>query len=147
MSININLDLGGQAPSRATDGSAGYDLHSTESFTIAPGQIAKVGTGVRIDFPDGIHGEIMPRSGLAAKYGIDTLAGLIDGDFSGEIIVIMINHGNSKCHFEAGDRIAQLVFRETITPDLALGEVVEKESRGGRGFGSTGLKSTIKDAA
>ena len=141
MSININLDLGGQAPSRATDGSAGYDLHATESFTIAPGQIVKVGTGVRIDFPDGIHGEIMPRSGLAAKYGIDTLAGLIDSDYRGEIIVILANHGHSACHFEDGDRIAQIVFRETTLPDLLVSEdVIAETARGDRGFGSSGLK-------
>lgn len=141
MSININLDLGAQAPSRATDGSAGYDLHATTSVTVAPGQIVKVGTGVRIDFPEGIHGEIMPRSGLAAKYGIDTLAGLIDSDYRGEIIVILANHGHSACHFEAGDRIAQIVFRETTMPDLLVSEtILAKTTRGDRGFGSSGLK-------
>lgn len=145
--INITLDPGGIQPHRATEGSAGYDLRCTQNFTISPGEIVKVGTGLHINFPDGIHGEIMPRSGLAAKYGIDTLAGLIDSDFSGEIIVIMINNGKSECHFTEGDRIAQLVLRQTIIPDLVLGEVFYKRSRGNRGFGSTGVKSIVKDAA
>lgn len=137
MQITIQADDPRFTPTRATPRSAGYDLRATTDFSIAPGQIVKVGTGVHFDFPDGIHGEIMPRSGLAAKHGIHTLAGLVDQDYTGEIIVVLVNHGRSKCYFNHGDRIAQIVLRRTVTADLVLGTVEDTQQHAG--FGSTGL--------
>ena len=141
MSININLDLGAQAPERSTEGSVGYDLRTSHSFTIGSHEMAEVDTGVHIEFPEGIYGRIEPRSGLARRCRVTTNAGIIDTDYRGSIIVILENLGHEKLHFEKGDRIAQLVFAEATLPDLLVSEdVIAETTRGDRGFGSSGLK-------
>ena len=44
--------------------------------------------------PFGVYGRIAPRSGLAAKYSISVLAGVIDKDYTGQVRVILFNHGD-----------------------------------------------------
>ena len=44
-----------------------------------------VGTGVAMYIPDGCYGRIAPRSGIAARNFIDVGAGVVDGDFRGEV--------------------------------------------------------------
>lgn len=41
----------------------------------------------------GMVGLVRPRSGLAARDGIDVMAGVIDADFRGEVRAVLINHG------------------------------------------------------
>ena len=124
-------------PTRATEGSAGYDLSSAIDCDIYPGQRMVVQTGFAWQFPVGLCGQIWPRSGLAAKHGIDVLAGLIDSDYRGEISVVLINHGQDAFHIKRGDRIAQMVLVPFYALGLSEGEIPETQ-RGDGGFGSTG---------
>lgn len=126
-------------PTRATDGSAGFDLYATDNHTVWPDARVKIPTGISLEIPQGYAGFIWPRSGMAVKHGFDILAGLIDADFRGEIMVAGINHGDRPIEIRRGDRIAQIVF----SPVLVLAEIVENidrtTERGAGGFGSTGL--------
>ena len=129
------------APSYATEGSAGFDLHSIQSNIINPGAFVMVQTGLSLEIPEGYELQIRPRSGLAAKYGITVLnsPGTIDSDYRGEIKVLLINLGTSKYILQPYDRIAQGVLAKL--PDQA--HFVESDSlsetkRGTGGFGSTG---------
>ena len=63
----------GFEPVYAKPGDAGADLKSTENYTIPAGGRQLVNTGVRIAMPDGVVGLVHPRSGLAAKHGIQFL--------------------------------------------------------------------------
>jgi dUTP pyrophosphatase len=81
---------------------------------------------------------IRPRSGLAAKHGIDVLAGVIDSDYRGEVRVILINHGDAPIHVKAGDRIAQMVIQEYARMIPVEVEELTDTARGDGGFGSTG---------
>lgn len=54
-----------------------------------------VKTGLAIKTPSGTYGRVAPRSGLAAKHGIDTGAGVIDEDYRGEVGVILFNHSDA----------------------------------------------------
>ena len=56
-----------------------------------------------------VDGRIAPRSGLAAKHGIDTLAGVIDADYRGQVGVILANLSDADFEIKVGDRIAQLI--------------------------------------
>ena len=125
-------------PSRATPGSVGYDLCSTVAATLLAGGRAAIGTGVSVRIPEGTYGRVAPRSGLAVTHGIDVLAGVIDRDFSGEVKVVLINHGDSPFTFEAGDRIAQLIVERALTPKIVVTLVKDDTVRGDGGFGSTG---------
>ncbi|AGE55058.1 dUTPase [Paramecium bursaria Chlorella virus NYs1] len=126
-------------PTRATEGSAGYDISSIEDVVIpASGRVA-VSTGLSIRVPNGTYGRIAPRSGLAYKYGIDVLAGVIDSDFVGEIKVILYNTSERDYIIKKGDRIAQLILEQNMTPDVAIVLELEDTMRGEGGFGSTGV--------
>lgn len=123
------------------DGNAGYDLRTKKEFTILPKQRVPVYTGLYLEIPEGVVGLIWPRSGLSAKHGIDVLAGVIDSSYRGEIIVCLLNTGDDAIKFNAGDRIAQILFQEHKTYDnIRVGslEDLTKTDRNEKGFGSSG---------
>ena len=125
-------------PTRASQGSVGYDLYSTED-TVVPCQCGRVivGTGIAVGLPEDVYARIAPRSGLAAKHCIDVGAGVIDPDYTGEIKVIMFNHGSVEYVIKQGDKIAQMILERCETPPIE--EVIEIENtvRGTQGFGSS----------
>lgn len=57
-------------------------------------------------------GRVAPRSGLAHKHGIDTLAGVIDADYRGPVGVILANLSDTDFGVKIGDRIAQLIVEK-----------------------------------
>lgn len=124
-------------PTRATDGSAGFDLYATDNHTVWPGARVKIPTGIQMAIPDGYAGFVWPRSGMAVKHGFDILAGLIDSDFRGEVMVAGINHGDRMIEVKRGDRVAQIVFSPVMTEAAAVDDL-DDTSRGAGGFGSTG---------
>jgi dUTP pyrophosphatase len=128
----------GRLPRYGSDGAAGADLHASEALVIASGERAAVPTAIHVELPPGHVGLVWPRSGLALRHGIDTLAGVIDSDYRGEVRVVLVNHGREPFRIEPGDRVAQLlvqrVERAVFVAEDALGET----ERGTGGFGSTG---------
>ena len=78
----------GIIPTRASKGSAGLDLYSSVDVNIEVGSVNKINTGIRVSFPENTYGSIRDKSSLAAKVVL-TLGGVIDSDYTGEIIVIM----------------------------------------------------------
>lgn len=130
-------------PRRESPGAAGYDLSSVDDVTIPPRDRAIVRTGIAIAVPEGTYGRVAPRSGLAAKHGIDVLAGVIDEDYRGEIAVILLNAGDEPFHIAVGDRIAQLVLERIATPMVAVVKDLDSTARGEGGFGSTGVATDL----
>ena len=129
-------------PSRQTTGSAGFDLASAEpDFVLAPGDRRLVSTGLAIEIPPGIEGQVRPRSGLALRHGITmpNAPGTIDPDYRGEVRVILQNVGTQPVTIARGDRIAQLVFARYEVPELVDATELEGSARGAGGFGSTGV--------
>jgi dUTP pyrophosphatase len=130
-----------QAPTRAHDGDAGYDLRAVEAATIGPGERASVGTGIAVAIPDGHAGLVLPRSGLAARHGIALVnaPGLIDSGYRGEVRVLLLNTDREQ-PFEVspGDRVAQLVLVAFAGPEAEEADELDATVRGDGGFGSTG---------
>jgi dUTP pyrophosphatase len=60
----------------------------------------------------GLDGRVAPRSGLANKHGIDTMAGVIDADYRGPVGVILANLSDTNFEIKVGDRIAQLIVEK-----------------------------------
>src|SRR5210317_1566641 len=140
MSLGIKkLSTDAIIPTRGSDRSVGYDLYSTED-TIVPCQYGRalVGTGIAVVLPEGVYGRVAPRSGLAVKHGIQVGAGVIDPDYTGEVKVILFNHGEKDFEVKKGDRIAQLILEKCETPLIEEISIVEDTERGSGGFGSTG---------
>ena len=129
----------------AHPGDAGADLVAAEAVVLAPGQRATVGTGVAIALPDGFAAFVMPRSGLAAKFGITVVnaPGTVDAGYRGEIRVTLLNTDTSEPYSVAvGDRIAQLVIMPVSRARFIPVERLPGSHRGESGFGSTGYTAT-----
>lgn len=125
--------------SRANLSDAGADMRASEDVAIPPLGRATVPTGVRLKIPEGYYGRIAPRSGLAHKYGVDVLAGVVDSSYRGEIRVILHNTDkNEEFRVYAGDRIAQLIVEKHYNFEFVEVEELDSTERGAGGFGSSG---------
>ena len=125
-------------PTRAHASDAGLDLYSIDAYTLFPGDIAKIHTGIKLEIPTGHAGLIWDKSSLASR-GLKTMGGVIDAGYRGEIIIVMKNLSGDIAHIEKGYKVAQILIQK-----IELLEVVERNvdtdtSRGSRGFGSSGL--------
>lgn len=125
-------------PKRGSEYAAGLDLYSPISCTIQPLQRILVKLDIAIELPSGTFGHVLPRSGLALKYGIHIGAGVIDEDYRGNVGVLMFNFGSEPYTFFAGDRIAQLVVKSYERVDIIENDTLEESQRGDGGFGSSG---------
>ena len=136
------LNDSARLPSKATEGSSGFDLSSSEDVILVPGCRAIVGTGLSFEMNAGLEIQIRSRSGLAAKHDVVVLnsPGTIDSDYRGEVKVILMNHGTQSLMVYAGDRIAQAVICYLPMVYLAEESDLSATDRGAGGFGSTGVK-------
>ena len=141
MHLNV-LKLDTELPTlrRAHPTDAGLDLYARRPVRLEPGEHATVDTGVAVAIPDGYAGLVLPRSGLASRYGVGLVnaPGLIDAGYRGELRVVLINHGRERCPISRGDRIAQLVIVPVALPELLMVDRLESTERGDQGFGSSG---------
>jgi dUTP pyrophosphatase len=136
--LPVLVGAGGALPEYGTEGAAGADLRASEAVVIPVGGRAAVPTALRVQIPPGHAGLVWPRSGLAVRHGIDTLAGVIDSDYRGEVRVVLVNHGDQPFTIAAGDRVAQLLVQRVEHARFASVSGVENTDRGQGGFGSTG---------
>jgi dUTP pyrophosphatase len=132
----------GFAPRYASTHAAGADLQAflLEPVIIPAGEYRLIPTGVHMAIPEGMEGQIRPRSGLALKHGMTVLnaPGTIDSDYRGEIKVTLINHGKGPFTVNRGDRIAQIVIAPIAAGYFEKADSLEDSPRGTGGFGSTG---------
>lgn len=136
---------GGALPVQGTPGAAGWDLQARIAGPLAlrPGRRVAVHTGLWLAIPEGYEGQVRPRSGVAAQYGV-TVAnapGTVDSDYRGEVRVLLVNHGQETFYIQPGSRIAQLVIAPVPRVRLAVVASVDDlgaTARGAGGFGSTG---------
>lgn len=140
--LNIKMLDGAVLPKQGTSQSAGYDLYAFENITIEPNTLGKVRTGIFITCPKNTYARIAPRSGLAYKYWIDVFAGVIDRDYTDEVMVLLFNHGTDTFKITKGDRIAQMIFEKISNPkfNILSNEMALDETDRKGGFGSTGTK-------
>jgi dUTP pyrophosphatase len=134
-------------PAYQSEHAAGLDLHAAvpagAPVVIAPGDRATIPTGIAIALPAGTEGQVRPRSGLAARFGVTVLnaPGTVDADYRGEILVILINHSREPFLVERGMRIAQLIIAPTVRAKISVVARLDETTRGLGGFGSTGIKN------
>ena len=132
------LDPRALLPTRGSSLAAGLDIYAIEDLTILPGDRALALTGLAVAIPEGYYGRLAPRSGLATKEGLDTLAGVIDADYRGEIRCLLYNTGHETITLPAQSKICQLIIERIITPAAVWADEISDTDRGSGGFGSTG---------
>lgn len=136
----LKLDPELPDPRRAHADDAGLDLYARHPAETAPGERATVATGLAVAIPSGHAGLIVPRSGLASRYGVGVVnaPGLVDAGYRGELKVILVNLGESPYAISRGDRIAQLVIVPVVITGVEVVDHLGESRRGSRGFGSSG---------
>ena len=129
-------------PAYQTAGASGMDLRADieGEVTISPQGRALIPTGISVEIPSGVEGQVRPRSGLAIRNGVTCLnsPGTIDSDYRGEICVILVNLGAEPFPVRRGDRIAQLVFSFVAKGVWREVDDLDPTPRGEEGFGHTG---------
>jgi len=132
-------------PKRATKDSVGYDLACIEDIIVGTGYVTKVRTGISMKIPVGYYGRIAPRSGLSAVHGIVVLAGVIDPDYTGEVVVLLTSVCSQKIEIPKGRMVAQLILEACATFPVSEVDNLDQTDRGENGFGSTDSKRIILD--
>lgn len=141
--VEIILLPGVSMPTRATDGSAGFDLQARTDrvICIRPGENEKIPLGVKLNIKNpNLVGLLMPRSGKGSSgFGFKNFIGVIDSDYQGEVIANIWNT-NQKDSIVIMDKetIVQLLFVPVALVNFQQVEYFEKTARGEGGFGSTG---------
>jgi len=133
----------GSLPEYKSEGASGADLRAAlpEDVVLKPGARALISTGLHLEIPAGIEGQVRPRSGLALERGITVLnsPGTVDSDYRGELKILLVNLGESDFRVRNGDRIAQIVFSPVLRVSFQRQDAVADTHRGSGGFGSTGI--------
>ena len=134
-----------KAPYKASDGAACVDLFVSQTETIYPqrGQEKAylIHTGIALDIPKGYHAEVYSRSstGRDTKFRLANGTGIVDNDYTGEVMLLVENIGPYVVRLYEGDRIAQLMLVKDVVFDLEeVEEIMKDTKRGDNGFGSTG---------
>ena len=121
-------------PLRAHGNDAGADVYLSKSYTLQPGEIAKIPLGFGLEIPDGYAGFVFPRSSMSVK-GLVCELPPVDSGYRGEIHAILSNVSNQVQSVKENTRIGQLVIVPVVIADFVLD--LGKE-RGTDAFGSTG---------
>jgi dUTP pyrophosphatase len=152
-----------QAPYKAFDVDAGFDLFAT-SINTTPDFI-EYKTGIAVEIPEGYVGLIFPRSSVT-KYDLmlKNCVGVIDASYRGELMCRfsrvlgtklkdiriwqedIVNNIDSYIEviwdelkqYEVGDRVAQIVFLELPKITMIEADELSDTQRGTGGFGHTG---------
>ena len=127
-------------PTRGSKYSAGLDLYSTEERLIHPGESELIGTGFAMQLPAGYFGAIFARSGLATHYGLRpaNCVGVVDCDYTGEVMVSLHNDSSVPYVVQSGGRIAQMILLPYHNVRFEEVDELDFSDRGTGGFGSTG---------
>ena len=120
-------------PTRASKRSVGLDLYSSIDICIEVGSIKKSNTRIRVSLPEHSYGSIKDKSSLAAT-GLLTLGGVIDNDYTGEIIIIMTSL-TEPIKIKQGQKIAQLIVSNIMYPEIKLVKFLKSTERNDKGFG------------
>ena len=136
--MDYYLDEGAVEPTRAHPQDAGLDLYAMEDQAILEGGSASFDTGVHMLLPEGTYGKIEGKSGLNVRFGVVSLGGVIDEEYTGSVVVKLYNLGDKPYMVRKGDKIAQLIIMPCEKPQLRRVRRLPQTERGANGFGSTG---------
>ena len=122
-------------PTRATERSVGLDFYSPKDYIIAPHSQFLIPTQIKLQIPLGYYGRLASKSSLAVLHQLHVGAGVIDPDYTGEIMVLMINAAPRVYSIKKGDPIAQLILEKVSIPILREMKELPPTVRGTQGCG------------
>jgi dUTP pyrophosphatase len=128
-------------PRYQSDGAANADLVANleAPLVIPPMGLASFDTGFKVQIPVGWKAEVSMRSGWAKRGLVLVNApGQIDEDFSGRIVLNLVNLSHNSITINPGDRIAQVWPTPVYRFKWQVVTELDPTERGEQGFGSTG---------
>ncbi|KAG9291205.1 hypothetical protein G9A89_004608 [Geosiphon pyriformis] len=101
----------GIIPKRVHPTDTGFDLHYLEdkSTTLPPRSITKINLKIVVEILPGIIIQIVSQSSLAKK-GISVQRGVIDSEYTGNLMVLLQNNSEKPYTIESKEKIAQTIF-------------------------------------
>ena len=107
-------------------------IKKIDRIYLAPGATFKIPTGLAFEPPKRYCCLIYARSGIATKKGLRpaNCVGVVDNDFTGNIIVAVHNDSNETQVIEHGDRVAQLMFVPYIQAKFEVADNLTETDRG-----------------
>ena len=132
----VKISADAVTPTRATVGSAGLDFYSPADYIIPPYGQLLVPTQIKLQIPLGYYGRLASKSGLAILHQLHVGAGVIDPDYTGEVMVLLINTASRVYNIAKGAPIAQLILEKISIPLLKEVKELPPTTRRAQGCGS-----------
>ena len=131
----VKISINAVTPTRATEGSVGLDFYSPADYMIPPHNQLLIPTQIKLQIPLGYYGRLASKSGLAILHQLHVGVGVIDPDYTGEIMVLLINTASRVHSIKKGDPIAQLILEKVSVPILREVQQLPPTTRGAHGCG------------
>ncbi|OGI15734.1 MAG: hypothetical protein A2Z52_01045 [Candidatus Moranbacteria bacterium RBG_19FT_COMBO_42_6] len=128
-----------RVPEFSQKGDAGMDLFAIEDAVLRPRARMSCKTGIALKIPAGYAGLVWDKGGPSHKFGIKTLGGVFDSNYTGEYLVGLINLSEEDFQIKKGQKIAQVIFQKIEEPEAEEVAELPKTNRGDGRHGSTGL--------
>lgn len=144
--VPIVVGKNGKIPTRATSGSGGYDLYTSEDVVVNIGRFSAP-LDISFSLPKGYVAIIKARSGFTLK-GMELLNqwgqkvrknarvndGVVDSDYTG-IVRVMMESAVGACVLPKGTKVAQMLIVRAHDVDWKKVESLDDTERGSGGFG------------
>ena len=127
-----------KVPEYGRSGDAGMDVYAPDDIVIPAGQRKQILLGFAMELPVGMVAHVWDRSGMAAKMGIHSMAGVIDSTYRGEVGVVLYNTTDQPYTIKQGDKIAQLVIQRHETVEFTEVDELSDTKRGSGAWLSSG---------
>ena len=123
-------------PKRETKYAAGYDFYALFDFTLKPGEIKKIPTGVKVNMESDEVLLLVDRSSQGFKYNVRfcNQVGVIDKDYysnsnnDGHMWIRIQNEGDKDYVVKKGDGICQGMFMKYLIVDNEKEGFIERET-------------------
>ena len=123
-------------PKRDTTNAAGYDFYALFDYTLKPGDIMKIPTGVKVIMESDEVLFLLDRSSMGFKWNVRMCnqVGVIDSDYynnssnEGHMWIRIQNEGDKDYIVKKGDAMCQGVFLKYLTVDNEEEIVKERSS-------------------
>ena len=128
-------------PKRGTRTAAGYDFYALYDYTLKPGEIMKIPTGIKVSMEEDDVLFLIDRSTMGFKYNVrlTNQVGVVDEDYynnsnnEGHMWIRIQNEGDKDYVVKKGDGMIQGIFIKYLKTD----DDIESEHERNGGFGST----------
>ena len=123
-------------PKRETKSAAGYDFYALYDYTLKPGEIKKIPTGIKVSMESDDVLFLIDRSSMGFKYNVRMCnqVGVIDADYynnddnEGHMWIRIQNEGDKDYIVKKGEGMIQGIFMKYLKTDDDIENKVERRT-------------------